>query len=308
MAEDDRADRRVLLPLLPPVLELPDGPQVAASDLLRPRYAVVPFVARGDLLGHIMRWRETDTPLIVLVLTGAGGFGKTRTAAEVCRAAEQAGWTAGPLDGDSDTTDTHRAATWRGRLLIAVDYAETRPELVTRPAQTPPPRRGAGPVRVVLVVRQRGGRESLIGLFATGDAADDLRPGCCAAPSWSGSGTGNANWTAACCSPRRPRPRSPPRYGRDRRRRDRRTCTPSTSPGPCSWSPPPCWPWPTPSCDVAAMSADQLLAEVLDRHEARYWERADQKRSLGLLPEVPPRRGRAGRAVRAAPTSSTTNS
>ena len=145
---------------------------MAASDLLRPRYAVVPFVARGDLLDHAMRWREADTALDVLVLTGAGGFGKTRTAAEVCRAAEQSGWTAGLLDGDDDTTPL---LTWRGRLLVAVDYAETRPEPVTDLLRRLLRRRSGPPVRVVLIVRQGGGRQSLIDLFATGDAADDVR-------------------------------------------------------------------------------------------------------------------------------------
>lgn len=45
---------------------------------------------RGDLLDEVMRWREGDDPLRVLVLTGAGGFGKTRMAVEVCVAADDA--------------------------------------------------------------------------------------------------------------------------------------------------------------------------------------------------------------------------
>jgi hypothetical protein len=73
---------------------------------------VVPFQPRGDLLDQVMRWRETDDPLKVLVLTGVGGFGKTRTAMELCRAAALAGWAAGPIDTDEDLRELVR---WRGR-------------------------------------------------------------------------------------------------------------------------------------------------------------------------------------------------
>ena len=138
VAEADRAGRRVGLPLLPPVVELDWTDDESPSELLQARYAVVPFVPRGDLLEQVMRWRESDTGLSLLVLTGAGGFGKTRTAVEVCRAAQEAGWTAGHLVADSGTDGSagidglDDLLVWPGRLLVAVDYAETRPVQVTR--------------------------------------------------------------------------------------------------------------------------------------------------------------------------------
>ena len=171
----ERDGRRETLPLLPPVLDLEWGPDVSPSELLRPRHAVVPFVSRGDLLEHVMRWRESGERLRVLVLTGAGGFGKTRSAIEMCRAAEDAGWTAGPIDADVEgVAGLADLLTWPGRIMIAVDYAETRPELVTNLLKRLLRRRSTVPCRVVLVVRQSGGRQSLIDLFATGDARDDL--------------------------------------------------------------------------------------------------------------------------------------
>ena len=280
VAEDERAEKGALLPLLPPILDLPSGRDVAASDLLRPRYAVVPFVARGDLLDHAMRWREADTALDVLVLTGAGGFGKTRTAAEVCRAAEQSGWTAGLLDGDDDTTPL---LTWRGRLLVAVDYAETRPEPVTDLLRRLLRRRSGPPVRVVLIVRQGGGRQSLIDLFATGDAADDVRL-LLQRAELVGLGRGQRELdrrrlfaTAATALAAR---------------LDVDATAPATAPDlyaehferPLIVLAAALLRVPDPQLRVAEMSPEQLLAEILDRHEAAYWERSDQRRSLGLLP------------------------
>ena len=89
---------------------------------LRPRYAVVPFVDRENLLAQLMLWRETDVPLAVAVLAGAGGAGKTRTASEVCGQAQRAGWTVGRLadtPGEVDREGLTALAAWPSRLLVA---------------------------------------------------------------------------------------------------------------------------------------------------------------------------------------------
>lgn len=80
------------LPVLAPLVELDGDPETAPSELLRPRYGVVPFVDREQLLNHLMLWRESDARLRVAVLSAGGGFGKTGTAMEVCRL----GWPARP--------------------------------------------------------------------------------------------------------------------------------------------------------------------------------------------------------------------
>ena len=117
----ERAGHRELLPLLDAMVALEPGDDMAPSDLLRPRHAVVPFVPRGDLLEQVMRWRESDARLSVLVLVGGGGFGKTRTALEICCSAEDAGWTAGPIDADDAGVDgLTKLVGWPGRLPLRV--------------------------------------------------------------------------------------------------------------------------------------------------------------------------------------------
>ena len=278
VAEDERAGLRDLLPLLPPVVALPRN-DVAPSELLRPRHAVVPFVPRGDLLDHLMTWREREGPLSVLVLTGAGGFGKTRTAVEACRGAEAAGWTAGPLDADS-TDGLRELVTWRGRTLVAVDYAETRPELVTTLLGRLLRRRNAAPVRVLLVVRQGGTRQNLVELFATGDARDDIARLLVEAE-LVGLGHGERELDrrelfAAAGREFAPilgggAPPVPDLYAEHFER-------------PLFVLAAALLAVTDPALAVGELSADELMAQVLDRHESAYWERADTRRALHLDP------------------------
>jgi hypothetical protein len=278
----ERAGRRELLPLLSPVLDLEWGPDVPPSELLRPRYAVVPFVPRGDLLEHVMRWRERDERLEVLVLTGAGGFGKTRTAAEICRAAEAAGWTAGPIDADVEGVEgLTELLTWPGRTMIAVDYAETRPELVTNLLRRLLRRRSAAPCRVVLVVRQGGSKQSLIDLFATGDARADLAR-LLRRAELVGLGHGQreldrrelfATASAAFAAKLAGAPASAVNLYAEHFARPLFVLAAALLAVA------------NPALDVAALSADELLGEILDQHEAQYWQRADDRWHLELHPD-----------------------
>ena len=92
-----RAGGRDRLPLGPPRLDLDWTRDDPPSELLRPRYGVVDFIGRESLLDHQMLWREGSDRLGVAILGGPGGFGKTRTAIELCLRTEAAGWTAGLL-------------------------------------------------------------------------------------------------------------------------------------------------------------------------------------------------------------------
>ncbi len=279
MIEADRSGARDALPLLPPVVELDWDSDESPSELLRARHAVVPFVRRGDLLEQVMRWREREDRLSVMVLTGAGGFGKTRTAAEICLAAAAAGWTAGLLDAEPDALEgLDDLVTWPGRTVVAVDYAETRPAVVTHLLKRLLSRRGGGRCRVMLIVRQGGGRDGLIEQFATGDARDDLA--------------------------RLLRRAELVGLGRGERELDRRAlfCAGNSRfaallNGPVAGVPDlraehferPLFVLAaallaaaSPELDVSALTAEQLLTGVLDRHEAAYWERTDQRLGLGL--------------------------
>lgn len=285
--EAQRAGDSAGLPLLPPVVELDWTTDESPSELLRARYAVVPFVPRGDLLEQVMRWREADAGLSLLVLTGAGGFGKTRTAVEICRAAAEAGWTAGHLTADPDTGSggvdgLDDLLRWPGRLLVAVDYAETRPDLVARLLTRL--RRRVAATRVVLVVRQGGGRDALIGLFAIGDAADDLAR-LLRRAELVGLGPGEREldrqvlFQAAAgrftvLLGRVPEP-TPDLYAEHFARPLFVVAAALLAVA-------------NPELDVSALTAELLLSEVLDRHEAHYWRRTASRRGLNLDDEDRP--------------------
>jgi hypothetical protein len=113
-----RDGQRTRLPLTPPLAELERDDSHA--ELLHPRYGVVPFLGRDALLANLMLWRERPDPLRLAVLSGPGGFGKTRTAVEVCLGAERAGWTVGLLAGSESRPFAGLAelATWPGRLCV----------------------------------------------------------------------------------------------------------------------------------------------------------------------------------------------
>jgi hypothetical protein len=118
--------------LLRPLLEARREVSGSRADLLQARHGVVPFLGRAELLAHLMKWREDPEPLRVAVLAGEGGYGKTRMAVEMCVTAERAGWTVGflGLTDDRQLSQVTALAEWPGRLLAAVDYAETRPGVV----------------------------------------------------------------------------------------------------------------------------------------------------------------------------------
>jgi hypothetical protein len=127
-----------------------------------------------------MLWRESDDRIRVVVLAAAGGFGKTRAAIELCHRAERAGWSAGLLGG-IDPTDRQgwsealeELAAWPGRMLVVVDYAETRPDLVAGLLLRLYRRPDRPSARVVLVVRQAITKRQLEDVFAIGDAGEEL--------------------------------------------------------------------------------------------------------------------------------------
>lgn len=280
-AAAERAGKRELLPLLPPILNLDWGPDEPASELLRPRYAVVPYVPRGNLVEQIMRWRERDDRLSVLVMKGAGGYGKTRTAVEVCREAEGAGWTAGLLVAEpNDSAELSQLLEWPGRMVIAVDYAETRPLVVTQ-LLTRLLRRRNAQCRVILIVRQGGGLDWLMDVFATGDARDDLARLLRRAEvlglhggefELDRSALFNAASMRFCEFLGQPPVATPRLYSEHFER-------------PLFVLAAALLAVANPGLDVTTLTAERLLGELLDRHESAYWRRNDQRAGLDLHPD-----------------------
>ena len=165
----ERSGSRARLPLRPPVVPLAPDEDMSAAKMLRPRHAVVGFVGRQQLLHDLARWCEVElaneNTTELWFVTGSGGFGKTRLTVEVCVEAEARGWTAGLLSQDVSDEKLRALATWPGRLLIGIDYAETRPGLVgllleELAACSPRPQ-----ARIMLLVRRQASRADLMAIF-----------------------------------------------------------------------------------------------------------------------------------------------
>ena len=165
----ERAGSRGRLPLRPPVIPLMADENLSAAKILRPRHAVVRYVGRQQLLTDLAAWCETESAGADMAelwfVTGGGGFGKTRLAIEACVEAEARGWTAGLLPPDVSEGKLEALAEWPGRLLIVIDYAETRPALVGRLVEELAACSPRPPVRIMLLVRRRATRAELLAIF-----------------------------------------------------------------------------------------------------------------------------------------------
>ena len=105
---------------LPPVSGSPAG-------LLAPGREVVGFVGRQVELADLIAWCESPSANRVRLVTGAGGVGKTRLAVELCARLEELGWRCVQVaDGaEVEALEAARSASI-GRILLVIDYAETR--------------------------------------------------------------------------------------------------------------------------------------------------------------------------------------
>jgi len=158
-----RAGLRDRLALLRPTVGVEWSAERSVADLLRPRHTVVDYVGREQLLAEIESWCERPEALAVWFVTGRGGFGKTRLAVEACRGAQRRGWTSGLLAPEATPADIDGLLAWPGRLLVAVDYAETRPDTLARLLVGASTRRSA--LRVMALVRRPSSRRQLVAEF-----------------------------------------------------------------------------------------------------------------------------------------------
>ena len=274
-----RIASRDRLPLLAPQLELDWDTEGSRVDLLHPRYAVVPYLGRTQLLANLMRWREDRDPVRVAVLSGPGGLGKTRTAIEVCAAAERAGWTGGLLGLTHEHQPDQVAAlgAWPGPLLVAVDYAETRPRVVAELLLALRRRPATRPARVVLITRQITTRQALRELFGTGDGGADLagvleRADVVRLAHESVDPRALFELAATVFAGRlgRSRPERVPDLTADHFARPLYVLTAALLKTE------------EPGVDVDDIAAEDLLRAILDRHEAEYWDRWNQRLGTSL--------------------------
>ncbi len=127
LAEADRVAHTAFDKVSSPAL-LPPADQARGGDAfwLRPDQRVVGFIGRPELT-KLQNWcADKDTPQ-VLLLTGAGGVGKTRLALQLAEEEQVEGWLCRMVraGGEADVTAAVRAVS-KGPVLLIVDYAEAR--------------------------------------------------------------------------------------------------------------------------------------------------------------------------------------
>jgi tetratricopeptide (TPR) repeat protein len=141
--------------LRPPYLPLPRGIARVPNQLLLAAYGVAPFRGRIAEKEGLLDWCQSTPAAAVVLVTGPGGSGKTRLAAEICQARKSVGWVAGFLKDDA-TTDLSDLLETTNPVLVAVDYAETRIEQVLGLIKSLAAERSPRPWRVLLVARDVG--------------------------------------------------------------------------------------------------------------------------------------------------------
>lgn len=133
--------------------EQPDGRR-SPAELLRPDLGIVEFIGRLAELEELRAWCASDTLRSVRVLVGSGGVGKTRLALRIAEEWAAAGheWRLVASAHEGQAVQAARAVT-PGRVLLVVDYAETRAGLsALLEAVLADP----GPTRVLLLARSLG--------------------------------------------------------------------------------------------------------------------------------------------------------
>ncbi|MGH3939356.1 MAG: tetratricopeptide repeat-containing protein, partial [Pseudonocardiaceae bacterium] len=142
---------------------VPPSARHQPSRLLTARYQVVDFTGRDRELAQLADWRDDPAlGLVVRLVHGPGGQGKTRLAAQFAQLSAELGWTVAVVAHRSYDTapssglDAAQMTGTRG-LLVIVDYAERWPvgDLLAL-AQDPLLRAGMS-TRVLLLSRPAGG-------------------------------------------------------------------------------------------------------------------------------------------------------
>lgn len=147
--QPEPAELARLLEPTPPKREV-----TSPTMLLRADAEVVSFHGREDTLADLERWCLTDPDGLpaVPVLTAPGGQGKTRLARQLMARLRDRGWVAGQVR--REPLDLQALRTVQHPLLLVVDYAETRPELVRELRERT--EEAGHPARLLLLARSLG--------------------------------------------------------------------------------------------------------------------------------------------------------
>lgn len=136
----------------PPTLPwrgLPDDADV--FRLLSWRTRLTPLVGRDGELGALLDWARSGSGVKVRFLTGAGGAGKSRLAAEAAQRLKDDGWSAGFAAFDQPRIIPVTAA----GLMLVLDYVEEkRPQAVDLLAHLARQEQAPSRVRIVFLSRR----------------------------------------------------------------------------------------------------------------------------------------------------------
>ena len=112
--------------LRPPYLPLPTEAVQQPNLLLRAIYGVVPFVGRKEHLAKLREW-ATDDPMGALgLITGPGGSGKSRLAAELADGLRREGYVSGILRPRPAALGLAGLVKSTPGVIVVVDEAESR--------------------------------------------------------------------------------------------------------------------------------------------------------------------------------------
>ncbi|GHG03843.1 MULTISPECIES: tetratricopeptide repeat protein [Amycolatopsis] len=149
--------RPAIEPAARPSLDPPRRPLPARPPevwLLQPRYSVVPYLGRKDLLDDLQAWCTEGRPFSIGLITGEGGSGKSRLAAELCGRMQTHAWDAGFISSIEALTEFDP----KSPTLLVVDYPENWLTVLGATLERLANRVAAPPVRVLLLARKAAAR------------------------------------------------------------------------------------------------------------------------------------------------------
>ncbi|WP_187437866.1 tetratricopeptide repeat protein [Actinomadura decatromicini] len=154
--------------------ELASSDQRSVAGLLRPERAVVDFVGRVAELERLRAWCGDAAACPVWLVTGRGGVGKTRLGMQLAESLPFGEWECQPVKPGDEVAAVKAAGRVGQRVLLLVDYAETRPGLAAMLTEVAACEAAgdAGGLRVLLLARQAG--EWWTSLDTESDATRDL--------------------------------------------------------------------------------------------------------------------------------------
>jgi len=122
--------------------------------LLHASYGLVPFAGREEELDRLATWCAGTDDVSALLLTGPGGQGKTRIAAELCVTMAARGWLSGFISPGATIEEIVEVFARQGPKLLVVDYADTRAQqLIDLAARS---HSAVNRVRLLLLARHAG--------------------------------------------------------------------------------------------------------------------------------------------------------